>query len=108
MDAEQFQNLFRVGEKARRHEHQSERYLRGAELRAQRFRPLAQSGFIEVGLPVRADGMFVAHVANLAARRAFANQVRRGFFRRPRQPESGLPQRGAHCGQIRQGPGLNE
>ena len=55
MNAENFQNLLRVGKKSGRHEHEPERHLRRAQLPAQILRPLPQSGFIEITRPVGGD-----------------------------------------------------
>ena len=52
MDAEDFENLFRLRKKARRHEHKTKRHLRRAQLVSQIFRPFAQPGFVEVLLPM--------------------------------------------------------
>jgi hypothetical protein len=73
MHPENFQYLPRVGEEPWRHEHKPERDPRrgqaGTELRG----PCAESGLVEIALPVGGDGMFALHEGKLARAPPIAN-----------------------------------
>src|SRR5688572_23419573 len=70
MDADDLENLLGLGEKSRRHEHESEIDLRRLQLRADAFGPLLQAGFIEVAAPVCRYRKIALHAANLASAHA--------------------------------------
>src|SRR5205814_225319 len=72
VDTQDFEHLFRFRKKLRRNEHESQIDVT-RQAPAQLLRPLLQARFVKVSGPMRRNGEFVVHAANLTTAKAIAN-----------------------------------